>query len=74
MMTLVGILGAAALFALFAFSATRSGTRLEGGGSCHGDGGSLDSCTLDEDCDGCGHAKSASGWWPDDGVKDGDRR
>lgn len=74
MMMLIGILGAAALFALLAFAATRSGTRLEGGGSCHGDVGSLDSCTLEEECDGCGPGKSGSGWWPDDGVTDGDRR
>jgi hypothetical protein len=71
MMTLIGILGAAALFALLAYAATRSDTRLEGGGSCHGDVGPLDSCALQDDCDGCGHAKSASGWWPDDGMKDG---
>jgi len=74
MMLVVGIVGAAALFALFAFTATRSGTRLEGGGRRQGDVGPLDSCSLQEDCEGCGHEKSESGWWPDDRVKDGDRR
>ena len=70
----LGILGAGALFALFAFMASRRGTRLEDGGSCHGDAGPLDSCALQDECGECGHAKDASGWWPDDGVKDGDRR
>lgn len=74
MMALLGILGGAALFALFAFAATRSGTRLEEGHGCGGEAPSPEACSLAEECEACGHADSSSGWWPDDGVKDGDRR
>ena len=74
MTTLIGILGAGALFALFAFTASRADTRLEGGGSCRGEPGAADACGLQDDCEGCGHAKTGSGWWPDAGVTYGDRR
>ena len=74
MMALTAILGGAALFALFAFAATRSGTRLEEGHGCGGDAHSPESCSLADGCDACGHADSSSGWWPVDGVKDGGRR
>jgi len=70
----VGIIGAAALFALFAFTATRGGTRLESDEDCQGDVDSLGSCSLQEECDGCGSAQKSDGWWPKDSVKDGDRR
>ena len=72
-MTLViGILGAAGLFALFAFSASRDGTRLERAEGCQRSLDSTDSCVLEGECDGCGHTNHGSGWWPGDGVKDGD--
>jgi len=74
MTAFIGILGAAALFALLGFAATRRGSRLEGTGGCHGDPSSLDSCTLRESCEGCGEEKNASGWWPGDSVTHGDRR
>lgn len=74
MTLIVGILGAAALFALFAFTATRAGTRLEKGESCQVNVDSPGSCSLQDDCDGCGPAQKGDGWWPKDGVKDGDRR
>lgn len=71
MTTVAGILGAAFLFALFAFTATRRGTRLEEGEGCHGGG----SCSPgDEACEGCGGEKSANGWWPDDGMTYGGQR
>jgi hypothetical protein len=61
MTTLFGILGAAALFVLFGYAATRHGARLGGGGSCHGD-----SCTVEGGCEGCGvEAEDSTGWWPD---------
>jgi hypothetical protein len=57
---LSAVLGAALLFAVFGYAATRKGTRLEGGGRCHGD-----SCSLDEGCGGCSEETHASGgWWP----------
>lgn len=74
MTTLIGILGAGALFALLGFFATRSGSRLEGAPGCQGDSCSLDANTLHGGCEGCGEEKSASGWWPGDGVTYGDRR
>jgi hypothetical protein len=74
MTLIIGIVGAAALFALFAFAATRKGTRLEAGESCQGNVDSLESCSLQAECDGCGPAQKGDGWWPKDGVKDGDRR
>ena len=74
MTLIVGMVGAAALFALFAFTATRAGTRLEAGESCQGSVDSLGSCSLQEECDGCGPSHKGDGWWPKDGVKDGDRR
>jgi len=74
MTLIVGVLGAAALFALFAFAATRSGTRLEAGENCQGEVDTLGSCSLQEDCDGCGPTRKGDGWWPKDGVTDGDRR
>ncbi|MGD2123714.1 MAG: hypothetical protein PVJ76_18335 [Gemmatimonadota bacterium] len=74
MTLIVGILGAAALFVLFAFSATRDGTRLEAGESCHGGVGSPESCSLRDDCEGCGAADKNDGWWPNDGSTYGDRR
>jgi hypothetical protein len=64
MTLIVGIIGAATLFALFAFAASREETRLEGGGSCQGDAESPDSCTVQEDCHECGETKNGSGWWP----------
>ena len=64
MSTFVGILGAALLFALMGFSATRRGTRLEAGHG-HGDSCALDSCSIAEECGGCGDDKNASGWWPE---------
>ncbi len=70
----IGILGTAALFALFAFTATRAGTRLEAGESCQGTLDSQGSCSLQDECDGCGHTPKGDGWWPKDGGKDGDRR
>jgi hypothetical protein len=73
MMAFVGILGAAVLFAILGFSATRSGSRLEGSHGCHGDTCDLDSCTLHEGCDGCGEDKSAAGWWPAGHERYGDR-
>jgi len=74
-MTLIlGILGAAALFALFAFTATRAGTRLEAGENCEGNPDSPDACSLQDECEGCGPTRKGDGWWPRDGVTDGDRR
>jgi hypothetical protein len=74
MTLLVGIIGASALFALFAFTATRDGTRLEADESCQGDVDPLGSCSLQDECEGCGPARKGDGWWPKDSVKDGDRR
>jgi hypothetical protein len=75
MTLLIGILGGAALFALFAFTATRDGTRLEAGESCQGNPDAAGSCALQDECDGCDiHAAKGDGWWPKDGAKDGDRR
>jgi hypothetical protein len=70
MTLIVGILGAAALFVLFGFSATRDGTRLETGESCQGP----ESCSLRDECDGCGPSSKGDGWWPKDGSTYGDRR
>jgi hypothetical protein len=66
MTLIVGILGAATLFALFAFTATRDGTRLEPGESCQGEVDALGSCSLQDECDGCGPTRKAAGWWPQD--------
>ena len=74
MTTVIGIVGAGALFALFAFVATRPGTRLEGQRGCQGDVISLNSCAREDECEGCGQSDHASGWWPEHGAKDGDRR
>ncbi len=74
MTLIVGIVGAAALFALFAFTASRADTRLEAGESCQGSVDSLGSCSLQEECDGCGPIRKGDGWWPKDGLKDGDQR
>jgi hypothetical protein len=74
MTLLFGILGGASLFALMAFAASRPGTRLEAGESCQGPSEVLGGCSLDAECDGCDHAHKGDGWWPKDGVKDGDRR
>jgi len=73
MMAVIGILGAAALFALFGYSATRRGTRLEGSGGCHGGSEFAGSCSLQDECDGCGDLGQGSGWWPAEGVNHGDR-
>ena len=74
-MTLIaGILGTAGLFALFAYTATRTGTRLEAGESCQGNVDSLGVCSLQDECEGCDHTHKGDGWWPKDGMKDGDRR
>ena len=73
MTTLYGILGAAGLFALFAFAATRSGTRLETGESCQGDSDSPGSCSMEGECDGCGSNGKGTAWWPRAVKKDGDR-
>ncbi len=69
----VGILGAATLFVLFAVSATRPGTRLEIGESCQGEMRSPESCSIRDECDGCGPVRKRDGWWPKDGPTDGDR-
>ena len=74
MTLLIGIVAASALFSLFAFMATRSGTRLEGGGSCQGSIDSPEACLAIGECELCGHFESGSGWWARDGVKDGDQR
>ena len=74
MTLIIGMVGAAALFTLLAFTATRTGTRLEAGESCQGSVDSPGSCSLQEECDGCGPSHKGDGWWPKDGVKDGDRR
>lgn len=74
MIALYGVLGAAGLFALLAYTATRTGTRLETGESCQGRPDLTDSCSLEGDCDGCGSNGKAAGWWPKAGMKDGDRR
>jgi hypothetical protein len=74
MTLIVGILGAAALFVLFAFSATRDGTRLEAGESCTGEAESPEACSLRDECDGCGPVDKRGGWWPNDGSTYGDRR
>jgi hypothetical protein len=74
MTMLAGIIGAAALFALFAYTATCGGTRLETGESRQGEEDSLGPCSLQDECDGCGPTGKGDGWWPRDGVKDGDRR
>ena len=71
---LIGILGAGALFTLFAFSASRPGARLEAREGCQGRGEALGACSLQDECEGCGHEKAASGWWPGGGVTYGDRR
>ena len=60
MTALLGILGAATLFALLGFAASRHGTRLERGEGCHGD-----SCDVDGGCEVCGvDAAGSPGWWP----------
>lgn len=74
MTAVVGILGAGALFALLAFSATRRGTRLEENEGCHGDSCDLPSCALHQECEGCGEEQSAAGWWPVESETYGDRR
>ncbi len=74
MTLLIGVVGATALFSIFAFTATRKGARLEGPGSCQGEVCSLDPSSLGGECQGCGQAETGSGWWPRDGVTDGDRR
>ena len=61
MTTLLGILGAAALFVLLGYSATRVGSRLEVGGGCHGDSRDLHPCSLEGSCEGCGEEKSVAG-------------
>jgi hypothetical protein len=63
--TLLGVLAAAALFALMGFSATRQGSRLETGAHCSGDATAAGSCDLQEVCDGCGEDDKAAGWWPE---------
>ena len=60
MTTLLGLLGAAALFALFGYVTTRAGSRLQKHADCHGD-----SCSLLNECEGCGEGKDSSGWWPE---------
>lgn len=74
MTLIVGILGAAALFVLFAYTASRDGTRLEAGESCAGDADLPLSCSLQDECDGCDETQNSDGWWPRNGVTDGDRR
>ena len=74
MTLIVGIVGVATLLVLFAFSATRSGTRLESGESCQGPVDSSGVCSLQDECDGCGPAAKRHGWWPNDGLTYGDRR
>jgi hypothetical protein len=68
MTALPGILGASVLFVLLGIAATRKGTRLEGRSACHGDSGFPGSCSLQEECDGCGHSEEGAGWWPTDGA------
>ena len=65
MTTFAGILGAALLFALMGFAASRRGSRLEAGGHGCGDSCTLDSCGVAEGCGGREEEKNASGWWPD---------
>lgn len=74
MTLLFGIVGGASLFALMAFAASRPGTRLEAGESCQGPSEVPGGCSLQDECEGCGHAPKGDGWWPRNGVKDGDRR
>ena len=74
MTALLGIVGAAALFALLGYAATRAGSRLEGAEGCHGDSCSLDPCSHHGHCDVGGEEKNLSGWWPDEGVTYGDRQ
>ena len=74
MIFLLGIVGVAALFVLMSYSATRVGSRLGDSDTCPGEACTLESCSIHGSCAGCGEEKSASGWWPDDNVKDGDRR
>jgi len=75
MTTLLGIAGAAGLFILLGFAATRRGSRLGSGAQCQGDSCTLDSCTLHDDAgETCGEHKSPSGWWPDDAVTHGEQR
>jgi hypothetical protein len=74
MTALLGILGAAALFALMGYAATRVGSRLGDAGGCQGDSCDLDSCSLHGSCEGSREEKSPAGWWPEEGVTYGDRR
>ena len=74
MTTLIGILGAAALFALMGYAATWVESRLGDVGGCHGEACDLDSCSLHGGCEARGEEKSPAGWWPDEGVTYGDRR
>jgi hypothetical protein len=73
MTAVLGILGAAALFGVMGFAASRVGSRLGSSGSCHGDSCDVPSCTLHDECEGCGEEESAAAWWPADGVRYGDR-
>lgn len=71
---LLGIAGAAALFALFAFSATRRGSRLERDTHCQADSCSVDSCVVGGECDTHPSEESSSGWWSDEAVTYGEPR
>lgn len=74
MIFILGIVGVAALFVLMGYSATRVGSRLGEGETCQADSCTLESCSLHGSCAGSVHNKSASGWWPDEKAKYGDRR
>jgi hypothetical protein len=67
MTLIVGMLGAGILFALFSFSATRQGTRLETEESCQGSVDADGSCSLQDECEGCGPSGKSDGWWPKNG-------
>ena len=74
MIFILGILGAAALFALMGYAATRAESRLGQAEGCGGESCTVDSCSIHGDCPEHGNDKKASGWWPDDKATYGDRK
>lgn len=72
MTAFLGIAGAASLFALLGFAATRRGSRLEREAHCQSDSCAVDSCVVGGACEARPSEKSPSGWWSDEAVTYGE--